>query len=74
MQILIGDERFTIVYSLFSDSGKVSPKISKLEEGRENAEADGSRYKAPDAPVGDRFSPKVKTPVFLHYDALGKLV
>lgn len=40
------------------DSGKVSPKISKLEEGRENAEADGSRYKAPDAPVGDRFSPK----------------
>ncbi|KAG8550461.1 hypothetical protein GDO81_025399 [Engystomops pustulosus] len=41
------------------DSSKISPKISKLEEGRETSESDGSlRCKAPEAPVGDRFSPK----------------
>ncbi|XP_077133084.1 ubiquitin carboxyl-terminal hydrolase BAP1 isoform X1 [Ranitomeya variabilis] len=43
---------------MVSDSGKVSPKISKLEEGRENCEADGPRCRPPEAPAGDRFSPK----------------
>ncbi|XP_063797427.1 ubiquitin carboxyl-terminal hydrolase BAP1 isoform X1 [Pseudophryne corroboree] len=40
------------------DTGKVSPKISKMEEGRENVETDGSRCRVPDAPPGERFSPK----------------
>ncbi|KAG8436116.1 hypothetical protein GDO86_007285 [Hymenochirus boettgeri] len=40
------------------DTGKVSPKNIKMEEGRESSEPDTDRPKVTEAPAGERFAPK----------------